>query len=159
VLQSTTVFTNVSKAVLAKDKDLMNVFGTTDQEKICLIILEKGEFQVSDKERKLEYENLFKDVASILVDKCINPETQKPYTMSMLERVFPHSLPAWSLSQLPILCLSSSPCLCPSSPIHPSTDNISVHRPSRMSTLTSTPNAAPSNKLWRPFLCCSRSSR
>ena len=42
--------------------------------------------QLSDKERKLEYSNLFKDVASILVDKCINPETQKPYTISMMER-------------------------------------------------------------------------
>jgi len=86
VLQSTTVFSNVSKAVLAKDKDLQEVFGTTDQEKICILILEKGEFQVSDKERKLEYSNLFKDVASILVDKCINPETQRPYTITMLER-------------------------------------------------------------------------
>ena len=45
VLQSTTVFNNVSKAILAKDKDMINTFGTNDQEKICLIILEKGEFQ------------------------------------------------------------------------------------------------------------------
>ena len=45
-----------------------------------------GDKQVSDKERKLEYENLFKDIASILVDKCINPETGKPFTLSMLER-------------------------------------------------------------------------
>lgn len=116
VLQTTAVFTNVSKAVLAKDKELMEVFGTTDQEKVCLIILEKGEFQVgcrprhiitcvhaaallvlgpcsgrvaaqvSDKERKLEYSNLFKDVASVLVNKCINTETGKPYTITMLER-------------------------------------------------------------------------
>jgi ribosome maturation protein SDO1 len=29
---------------------------------------------------------LFKDVASILADKTVNPETSRPYTNTMLER-------------------------------------------------------------------------
>ncbi len=41
---------------------------------------------MSDKERKQEYEHVFKDVAGVLVEKCINPSTQRPYTLSMLER-------------------------------------------------------------------------
>lgn len=36
VLQSHTVYTNVSKGVLAKSKDLIKAFGTDDQTKICL---------------------------------------------------------------------------------------------------------------------------
>ena len=36
MLQSHTVYTNVSKGVLAKSKDLINTFGTDDQTKICL---------------------------------------------------------------------------------------------------------------------------
>ncbi|GAB2294437.1 hypothetical protein Dimus_028645 [Dionaea muscipula] len=36
VLQSHTVYSNVSKGVLAKSKDLVVAFGTDDQEKICL---------------------------------------------------------------------------------------------------------------------------
>lgn len=36
VLQSHTVYTNVSKGVLAKSKDLIRAFGTDDQTKICL---------------------------------------------------------------------------------------------------------------------------
>ena len=52
----------------------------------CLFEKRVPNLQLSDKERELEYSNLFKDVASILVDKCINPETQKPYTISMMER-------------------------------------------------------------------------
>lgn len=36
VLQSHTVYSNVSKGVLAKSKDLLTAFGTDDQEKICL---------------------------------------------------------------------------------------------------------------------------
>jgi ribosome maturation protein SDO1 len=41
---------------------------------------------VSDKERQAQQDNLFKDVASILADKTINPETSRPYTNTMLER-------------------------------------------------------------------------
>lgn len=36
VLQSHTVYSNVSKGVLAKSKDLIAAFGTEDQTKICL---------------------------------------------------------------------------------------------------------------------------
>ena len=46
VLQSTTIFSNVSKGVLAKREDLLQVFGTDDDEKICLKILSEGELQV-----------------------------------------------------------------------------------------------------------------
>jgi ribosome maturation protein SDO1 len=86
VLQSTTVFSNVSKGVLAKREDLLLVFGTDDEQAICLRILREGEFQVSDKERKVELDTLFRDVASVLSEKCVNPETSRPYTLSMLER-------------------------------------------------------------------------
>ena len=36
VLQSHTVYSNVSKGVLAKSKDLVKAFGTDDQTKICI---------------------------------------------------------------------------------------------------------------------------
>lgn len=36
VLQSHTVYSNVSKGILAKSKDLISAFGTDDQTKICL---------------------------------------------------------------------------------------------------------------------------
>ena len=34
----------------------------------------------------MELETLFRDVASVLSEKCINPESSRPYTISMLER-------------------------------------------------------------------------
>ena len=40
-------------------------------------ILEKGELQVSDKERQIQLESLFKDVATIVAEKCVNPETNR----------------------------------------------------------------------------------
>uniref|UniRef100_A0A6U9QUQ6 C2H2-type domain-containing protein n=1 Tax=Picocystis salinarum TaxID=88271 RepID=A0A6U9QUQ6_9CHLO len=86
VVQTTSVFSNVSKGVFASQEDLQRVFGTTDQVEIVKIILQKGELQVSDKERELEYATLFKDVVSIVVDKCVNPETQRPYPAGIIER-------------------------------------------------------------------------
>ena len=86
VLQTTTIFSNVSKGVLAKREDLLEAFGTDDEAVICKIILADGELQVSDKERKVELDTLFRDVASILSEKCVNPDTNRPYTISMLER-------------------------------------------------------------------------
>ena len=47
VLQTTTVFSNVSKAVVAKDEALVEVFGTSDERAVCLKILAEGETQAS----------------------------------------------------------------------------------------------------------------
>jgi ribosome maturation protein SDO1 len=51
VLQVATVFTNVSKGMLASSTDLMESFGTTDQMLVCKEILDKGEMQISEQER------------------------------------------------------------------------------------------------------------
>ncbi|GAB4831571.1 hypothetical protein Ancab_005583 [Ancistrocladus abbreviatus] len=87
VLQSHTVYFNVSKGVLAKSKDLVAAFGTDDQTKICLEILEKGELQVAGKERESQLSSQFRDIATIVMQKTINPETRHPYTISMIERL------------------------------------------------------------------------
>ncbi|XP_020588768.1 ribosome maturation protein SBDS-like [Phalaenopsis equestris] len=87
VLQSHTVYSNVSKGVLAKSKDLHAAFKTTDQSFICKEILEKGELQVAGKERESQLSSQFRDIATIVMQKTINPETQHPYTISMIERL------------------------------------------------------------------------
>jgi len=87
VLQSHTVYSNVSKGVLAKSKDLTKTFGTDDLTKICIEILEKGELQVSGKEREAQLSSQFRDIATIVMEKTINPETRRPYTMTMIERL------------------------------------------------------------------------
>lgn len=86
VLQTHTVFTNVSKGEVAKAKDLQAVFGTENQTEICLEILSKGELQVSEKERHAQLESMFRDIATIVADKCVNPETNRPYTVTMIEK-------------------------------------------------------------------------
>ncbi|XP_057470182.1 uncharacterized protein LOC130759103 isoform X1 [Actinidia eriantha] len=87
VLQSQIVYSNVSKGVLAKSKDLLAAFGTDDQTKVCLEILGKGELQVAGKERESQLSSQFRDIATLVMQKTINPETQRPYTISMIERL------------------------------------------------------------------------
>ncbi|NXJ16715.1 SBDS protein, partial [Odontophorus gujanensis] len=71
---------------VAKKEDLVRAFGTDDQTEICKVILSKGELQVSDKERQTQLEQMFRDIATIVADKCVNPETKRPYTVILIER-------------------------------------------------------------------------
>ncbi|XP_063973932.1 ribosome maturation protein SBDS [Diachasmimorpha longicaudata] len=86
VLQTHTVFTNVSKGQVAKKEDLQEAFGTDNQTEICKEILSKGELQVSDKERHSALNSMFKDIATTVADKCVNPESKRPYPVSMIEK-------------------------------------------------------------------------
>ncbi|KAJ3413611.1 hypothetical protein HDV05_007755 [Chytridiales sp. JEL 0842] len=86
VLQTHSVYTNVSKGHMASQEDLMNAFKTDDTAKIILEILKKGELQVAEKERSAQIETTLKEVATIVSEKCINPETKRPYTVTMIEK-------------------------------------------------------------------------
>jgi ribosome maturation protein SDO1 len=71
VLQIDKIFTNVSKGEIAKKSDL-KAFGKLSEEEIIMEILNKGEMQVSDLEREDQLENLKKDIANIISQKCVN---------------------------------------------------------------------------------------
>ncbi|XP_015783390.1 ribosome maturation protein SBDS [Tetranychus urticae] len=86
VLQSRTVFTNVSKGQVAKKEDLIKAFGTDDHDKVCIQILDKGELQISEKERSAQLDAAFKDIATIISDKCVNPDSKRPYPVTMIEK-------------------------------------------------------------------------
>lgn len=45
----------------------------------------KGELQVTQKEREADSEALFRDIATIVADKCVNPTTKRPYTVTLIE--------------------------------------------------------------------------
>lgn len=65
---------------------MIKAFGKDDQTEICKEILAKGELQVSDKERHYALDSMLKDIATTVADKCINPETKRPYPVSMIEK-------------------------------------------------------------------------
>lgn len=85
VIQIETIFENVSKGIAAKEKDLQKAFNTKDMEEICKVILKKGELQVSDKEREVHLDGLFRDIVQIVVDRCIHSQTGRHHTAQAVE--------------------------------------------------------------------------
>ncbi|KAJ3045371.1 hypothetical protein HDV00_010241 [Rhizophlyctis rosea] len=86
VLQVAQVFTNVSKGQLANKEDLNKAFKTEESEKIIKEILQKGELQVGEKERSQQLGNMYRDIATTVAEKCVNPQTKRPYTITMIEK-------------------------------------------------------------------------
>ena len=41
--------------------------------------------QVTEKERKAELESKFHEIATIVADKCVNSDTQRPFPVTMIE--------------------------------------------------------------------------
>lgn len=41
---------------------------------------------MSEKERHAQLESMFRDIATIVADKCVNPDTRRPYTVTMIEK-------------------------------------------------------------------------
>lgn len=86
VLQTHTVFTNVSKGQAAKKEELAKVFGKADETEICKEILMKGELQVSEKERQSVHDTQLNSIINSVAALCVNPDTRRPYTATMIEK-------------------------------------------------------------------------
>ncbi|KAJ8593583.1 Shwachman-Bodian-diamond syndrome protein [Rhizopogon salebrosus TDB-379] len=86
VLQISNVFMNVSKGEVAKSSDLKKAFGTTSVNDVVKEILEKGEVQVGEKERDHDLASLRREIATLVAEKCVDPGTQRPYPVGMIEK-------------------------------------------------------------------------
>ena len=86
VVQIANVFLNVSKGQIAPSGELQKAFGTVEVEKVLHEILSKGELQVGEKERRHELENTWRDIATQVAAKCVEPQSKRPYTVGMIEK-------------------------------------------------------------------------
>jgi ribosome maturation protein SDO1 len=59
--------------MVAKTDDLIKAFKSDDIEACILEILKKGEVQVGEKERNQAIESTYKDIATIVAEKCVDP--------------------------------------------------------------------------------------
>lgn len=51
----------------------------------CKIILDKGEYQISDMEREVVIEDITSKIASTICEMCYNPEANTQYTVNMIK--------------------------------------------------------------------------
>ncbi|GEM10495.1 ribosome maturation protein SDO1 [Rhodotorula toruloides] len=86
VIQIDNVFTNVSKGAVASADELQKAFGTTDRTEVMMQILKKGELQVGEKERAVELEELRREICTEVAARCVDPNTQRPHTVGMIEK-------------------------------------------------------------------------
>lgn len=86
VIQIESVFTNVSKGAVASADDLQKAFGTSDVKEVMMQILKKGELQVGEKERAVELEELRREICTEVASRCVDPNTQRPHTVGMIEK-------------------------------------------------------------------------
>lgn len=89
VLQTVQVFSNVSKGITANKSELRAAFEDvlTDlsDASICQYICAHGEIQVSEKERQVEYENKYREIAVLITNTTVNRDTGRPFSVSMIE--------------------------------------------------------------------------
>jgi len=71
---------------VAKANDLEKAFGTSNINDIVKEILKKGEVQVGEKEREHDIASLRKELATLVAEKCVDPTTQRPYPVGMIEK-------------------------------------------------------------------------
>ncbi|KIK04305.1 hypothetical protein K443DRAFT_93487 [Laccaria amethystina LaAM-08-1] len=86
VLQISNVFVNVAKGEVAKSGDLQKAFGKLELDDVVKEILKKGEVQVGEKERDHDLTSLRKEIATLVGEKCVDPSTQCPYPVGMIEK-------------------------------------------------------------------------
>lgn len=107
VLQSPHIFSNVPKGLLASAADLSAAFPnhinsnnnnnndiTTSANKEAIIreILEKGQVQVGEREREHQLGSLQREIATMVAERCLNPNTNLPYPVSVIERTITEEL-------------------------------------------------------------------
>jgi ribosome maturation protein SDO1 len=85
VLQTETVFTNVSRGEIATNEDLITVFETTNHLKVCKQIIKEGHLQVSDKEREYIAESKSRDVLNMVAQMTMDATTGYPLTVTQIQ--------------------------------------------------------------------------
>ena len=84
ILQIDHIFSNVSKGQVANKKDL-EVFNMSEPE-IIKEILSKGELQLGNLERKDQYSQKSKEIATWISENTVNPSTKKTYSLGIIEK-------------------------------------------------------------------------
>lgn len=53
--------------------------------------MDKGDLQVSEKERQVTTETSIKEIANLIANMCVNPETKRPYSSAVIEKTLKDS--------------------------------------------------------------------
>ena len=86
ILKSFDIFEDALRGLKATEEKLLEIFETTDVDKIARIILKKGFIQLTTEQRREIIDNKKKQIINILARNCINPQTSLPHPPARIER-------------------------------------------------------------------------
>ncbi len=84
VLAVREIYEDAKKGMRAGEEDIEKAFGTEEVEKIAVIIIRKGEVQLTAEQRRRILEEKRRLIASIISKESINPQTNAPHTMERI---------------------------------------------------------------------------
>ncbi len=87
MLQSDKIYKNAIQGEHASSTELQSCFKNMDNEEIIKLILNKGEVQISDREREMNYSNIKNDIANLIVEKTYNYNTGLPFPPTLILQV------------------------------------------------------------------------
>jgi ribosome maturation protein SDO1 len=79
-LETDSIFTDSKKGFKATDKDLEEIFGTTDVNTIAQSIVKDGEILLTQEHRDEEKEKKIRQVVDFLSSNAVDPQTGNPHT-------------------------------------------------------------------------------
>jgi ribosome maturation protein SDO1 len=86
VVQSHGIFTNVDQGMLAKTAHVLQALSVDTLDEALERILATGTIALAEKERKIKIVNWHRDIATIVASQCVNSVTQRPLTVTLVER-------------------------------------------------------------------------
>jgi len=86
LLATSEVFKDARKGDRAGAKELKEVFGTEDVQRIAEEIIRRGEIQLTTEQRRKAVENRRKQIVSYIARSAINPQTNAPHTPQRIEK-------------------------------------------------------------------------
>lgn len=99
VLQSDDIYVNAAQGEVAKKTLLEECFPDKTKKEILMLILDKGEMQVSQKEREVLMETLTNDILNIISAKIIHPKTKRVFSIDTIRAAVKESNIAFNLSK------------------------------------------------------------
>lgn len=88
VMKAPDIYSDAKKGMLAPENKMMELFGTSDREKIAKDIINEGEIQLTADYRKQLREQKKRRILTIIHRNAVDPRTHLPHPMTRLENAF-----------------------------------------------------------------------
>ncbi len=91
IVEGYIIFENFSKGLKADASGLENIFGTSNEKDIIKTMLEKGDLQLTQEQRKRFLKEKRDEIIAYLVKHAVNPRTKAPHPASRIEKAMDDS--------------------------------------------------------------------